>query len=79
MLFDKAIAKDLEAIGDVTTFGQTKDIGPALAALMEKATQGRAEKIIDGEKEIVKTPGMPAAVFSDKRQNIYIKMQSLVL
>jgi len=73
VLFDKAIAKDLEAIGDVTTFGQTKDIGPALAALMEKATQGRAEKIIDGEKEIVKTPGMPAAVFSDKRQNIYKK------
>ncbi len=68
--FDKAIAKDLEAIGDVTTFAQTKDIGPALAALMEKATQGRAEEIVDGRKKIVKTPGMPAAVFSDKSKNI---------
>mgnify|MGYP003318341054 CR=1 FL=1 len=26
--FDEAIAKDLEAIGPVTTFGQTKNIGP---------------------------------------------------
>ncbi len=68
--FDKAIAKDLKVIGDVTTFAQTKDIGPALAALMEKATQGRVEKIVDGRKKIVKTPGMPAAVFSDKRKNI---------
>ena len=45
--FDEAIAKDLEAMGPVTTFGQTKDIGPALAALMEKATQGRTE--VDGK------------------------------
>ena len=64
--FDEAIAKDLEAMGPVTTFGQTKDIGPALAALMEKATQGRTE--VDGK--IVKTPGMPAKVFMEKAKNI---------
>ena len=68
--FDKAIAKDLEAIGDVTTFGQTKNIGPALAALMEKATQGRTVKIVNGVEEIVKTPGIPAEVFSNKSKNI---------
>ena len=64
--FDEAIAKDLEAMGPVTTFGQTKNIGPALAALMEKATQGRTE--VDGK--IVKTPGMPAKVFMEKAKNI---------
>ena len=64
--FDEAIAKDLDAMGPVTTFGQTKNIGPALAALMEKATQGRTE--VDGK--IVKTPGMPAKVFTDKTKNI---------
>lgn len=64
--FDEAIAKDLEAMGPVTTFGQTKNIGPELAALMEKATQGRTE--VDGK--IVKTPGMPAKVFTDKTKNI---------
>ncbi len=68
--FDEAIAKDLEAMGPVTTFGQTKDIGPALAALMEKATQGRAEKVVNGEKKIVKTPGIPAKVFMEKSKNI---------
>ena len=64
--FDEAIAKDLEAMGPVTTFGQTKNIGPALAALMEKATQGRTE--VNGK--IVKTPGMPAKVFMEKAKNI---------
>jgi chloramphenicol 3-O-phosphotransferase len=68
--FDEAIAKDLEAMGPVTTFGQTKDIGPALAALMEKATQGRTEKVVKGEKKIVKTPGIPAKVFMEKSKNI---------
>jgi len=68
--FDEAIAKDLEAMGPVTTFGQTKDIGPALAALMEKATQGRTEKVVNGEKKIVKTPGIPAKVFMEKSKNI---------
>jgi hypothetical protein len=68
--FDGAIAKDLEAMGPVTTFGQTKDIGPALAALMEKATQGRTEKVVNGEKKIVKTPGIPAKVFMEKSKNI---------
>ena len=47
--FDEAIAKDLEAMGPITTFGQTKDIGPALSALMEKAT-GMPAKVFDGKK-----------------------------
>jgi len=65
--FDEAIAKDLEAMGPVTTFGQTKDIGPALAALMEKATGMPAKVFEQKNKNIAKKDATSGALTAVKQ------------
>ena len=65
--FDEAIAKDLEAMGPVTTFGQTKNIGPALAALMEKATGMPAKVFTDKTKNIAKKDATSGALTAIKQ------------
>ena len=65
--FDEAIAKDLEAIGPVTTFGQTKNIGPALAALMEKATGMPAKVFEQKNKNIAKKDATSGALTAVKQ------------
>ena len=52
--FLEAIDSDLQALGEITSFGQTKNIGPALAALMEKATGIPAAVFSDKRKNIAK-------------------------
>ena len=65
--FDGAIAKDLKAMGPVTTFGQTKDIGPALAALMEKATGMPAKVFEQKNKNIAKKDAVSGALTAVKQ------------
>ncbi len=65
--FDEAIAKDLEAMGPVTTFGQTKNIGPALAALIEKATGMPAKVFTDKTKNISKKDATSGALTAVKQ------------
>ncbi len=65
--FDEAIAKDLEAMGPITTFGQTKDIGPALAALMEKATGMPAKVFEQKSKNIAKKDATSGALTAVKQ------------
>ncbi len=65
--FDEAIAKDLEAMGQVTTFGQTKNIGPALAALIEKATGMPAKVFTDKTKNISKKDATSGALTAVKQ------------
>jgi hypothetical protein len=52
--FDEAISKDLAKIGEVVSFGQTKNIGDAVGALMEKATGMPAKVFTDKTKNIAK-------------------------
>lgn len=65
--FDEAIAKDLEAMGPVTTFGQTKNIGPALATLIEKATGMPAKVFTDKTKNISKKDATSGALTAVKQ------------
>ena len=65
--FDKAIESDLEALGSITSFGQTKNIGPAVAALMEKATGMPAKVFTDKSKNIAKKDAKSGALTNVKQ------------
>ena len=65
--FDKAIESDLEALGPITSFGQTKNIGPAVAALMEKATGMPAKVFTDKSKNIAKKDATSGALTNVKQ------------
>ena len=65
--FDKAIDSDLQALGEVTSFGQTKNIGPAVAALMEKATGMPAKVFTDKSKNIAKKDATSGALTNVKQ------------
>ena len=54
-------------MGPVTTFGQTKDIGPALAALMEKATGMPAKVFEQKNKNIAKKDATSGALTAVKQ------------
>ena len=65
--FDKAIDSDLQALGEITSFGQTKNIGPAVAALMEKATGMPAKVFTDKSKNIAKKDATSGALTNVKQ------------
>ena len=65
--FDKAIDSDLQALGTITSFGQTKNIGPAVAALMEKATGMPARVFTDKSKNIAKKDATSGALTNVKQ------------
>ena len=64
--FDKAIAKDLKA-NPVKTFGETRNIGPAVAALMEKATGMPAKVFTDKSQNIQKKDAKSGALTAVKQ------------
>ena len=65
--FDKAINEDLKAIGPIKTFGETRNIGPAVAALMEKATGMPAKVFTDKSQNIQKKDAVSGALTALKQ------------
>ncbi len=65
-LFDKAINEDLKAM-PVKTFGETRNIGPAVATLMEKATGMPAKVFTDKSQNIQKKDAESGALTAVKQ------------
>ena len=71
--FDKAIAKDLKA-NPVKTFGETRNIGPAVAALMEKAT-GMPAKVFTDKSQNIQKKDADSGALTAVKQYLYNNAQ----